>query len=84
MEVPAALWECCGQCATHMWATPAGATSPKTGGRQTQAPAGTNPRTGPFGRYSLQLLFNIAGAVTLALLRTFTVWEVVVRSWVVC
>ena len=37
--------------------TPRRATNPKTGGRPARGTAGTNPRTGPYGRCPLQLLF---------------------------
>ena len=54
----------------------------KTSGRPTQAPAGTNPRNGPFDRYPLLLLlFNLAGALMCFFLWAFMRWEVAVRTW---
>ena len=56
--VPAALWECWDQGVVSQAGTPLqGLTNPKTGGRLTQAPAGTNPTTGS----RPPLFFNLVG-----------------------
>ena len=44
------------------------------GGRLTRAPAGTNLTTGPFVRYPLLLLFNLASVVAPVCQQTFTAW----------
>ena len=67
---------------THTRAPPARETTLKPGGRLTRVPAGTNPTTGPFVRYPLLLLFNLASVVAPVCQQTFTAWEVVVRTWV--
>ena len=69
---------------THERVPKARAANPRTGRRPTKVTAGKNPRNGLCVRYSKQLLLNIASAVELALQRTFTVWEVGVRSWLSC
>ena len=56
---------------THNRAPPARATNPKTGGRLTQAPAGSNPTTG-----QAAFFFNLVGDLTLWQVGTSLVFEV--------
>ena len=86
MDVPATLGECWAQgCrwTCRRYCGNAGARA-LTHERvpPTQAPVGTNPRTGPLSGTPSCYFFNLASVFALVLQRTFTAWEVV-RTWAV-
>ena len=67
-----------------MRAPPAGRPTPKMAGDRPEERRAPTQELDLMAGAPCNYSFNITGAVTLASMRTFTVWEVVVRSWVVC